>query len=393
MDIFTQLLRANELRGADSTGVIYVENDKSFSILKEATPAAWAHMSITGHDLMKTLIRKGKVLIGHNRAATVGKVSDETAHPFVVDKTFAMVHNGTLYGHRALKDTAVDSEALAHHLQPFLEADGINDKDFEEELGKVSGAYAIAAYSQKQDKVFLMRNSQRPLTLIETSDAFYWASEGMMLLWILSRNQVGHSDIKRQIILKEDNLYTIDLAKSTLTEEEYVPKKAMAVIKATPVVIGTPPTKIGSNKQEGISKAEVKRLRRRFLGSRHTFYADDYIETNFPKTIADGESLLTIMGRLDGTCFPVDMDQCLATLDAEELFGKDWKVGQVLEQYYHGLITEVRFDKDSRTAHFVLSEVKPIRKSTVVDDVAAKANNVIQLTQGKWNAQTPPTVH
>lgn len=392
MDIFQQLLRVNELRGADSTGVIYVETDKSFSILKEATPAAWAHMSIFGHDIMKTVIQRGKALIGHNRAATVGKVSDETAHPFVVDNTFAMVHNGTLYGHKTLKDTAVDSEALAHHLQPFLEADEINDKEFEAELGKVSGAYAISAYSQKQHKVFLMRNSQRPLTLVETSDAFYWASEGMMLLWILSRNSVNHNDIKRQVILKEDVLYTIDLDKGTMMEEEYVPKKAMAVTKTTPVVIGTPPTKTTPT-DGGVTKAEVKRLRRRFLGTRHTFYADDYIETNFPKTIADGETLLTVMGRLDGTCFPVDMDNCLATLDAQELFGNDWKIGEVLEQYYHGLITEVRFDKDSRTAHFVLSDVKPIRKSTASKDVAAKASNVIQVTQGKWNAQTPPTVH
>jgi len=401
VDIFTQLLRVNELRGADSTGVIYVTKDKDFTILKEATPAAWAHWNIMQHDHLKQIIREGKVLIGHNRAATVGKPVDENAHPFVVNGTFAMVHNGTLYGHKTLKDTDVDSEALAHHLQPFLEADEIADGAFEEELGKVNGAYAIASYSQKKHKVHLMRNAQRPLVLIETDDAFYWASEGMMLMWILSRNDIASKDIKQTISLKSDVLYTIDLGKTELTEEEYVPKKAMVVPATTARTTagGTKPaqtTVVPSCKP--ISKQEVKRLRRRFVGTRHTFWPDDYIETNFPRTISDGETLLTLYGTLDGDDFPSGMDFCMADIDAEFLYGKDWTVAKTLDGFYHGVIREVRYDRQDGRIQFILSDAKPLKAS---NSIAAASAKVIDDTRTKWSATTqpektdevPPTMH
>jgi len=391
VDIFTQLLRVNELRGADSTGIIYVTKDKDFSILKEAQPASWAHYNIMGHDLMKAAIREGKVLIGHNRSATVGKVTDEAAHPFVVDNTFAMVHNGTLYGHKTLKDTDVDSEALAHHLQPFLEADEIADGAFEAELGKINGAYAIVSYSQKQHKVHLMRNSQRPLVLVETNDAYYWASEGLMLMWILSRNGEGTKDIKQTITLKEDHLYTINLNNMQMTEEEYVPKKAIPV-RATPARTqsGTKPamggTTVTPSCNPTVSKQEVKRLRRRFLGTRHTFWPDDYIESNFPKTIADGETLLTLYGTLDSDAFPTGMDFCLAEIDAEYLYGKDWTVAKTLDGFYQGVIREVKFDKEFGRVQFVMGDAKPLKKST---SIAEASDKVINDTRSKWNASTP----
>jgi len=363
---------------------------------KDSTPLFYPCLSLPH------VISEGKVLIGHNRAATVGKVTDESAHPFVVDNTFAMVHNGTLYGHKSLKDTDVDSEALAHHLQPFLEADQINEKEFEEELGKINGAYAIAAYSQKQHKVHLMRNAQRPLVLVETTDAFYWASEGLMLMWILSRNNEASKDIKQTIHLKSDFLYTIDLTSMALTEEEYVPKKATPV-RATPV-----PTQNGAMKtgvkavtpsEKPISKQEVKRLRRKFVGTRHTFWPDDYIETNFPKTIADGETLLTLYGTLDSDAFPSGMDFCTADIDVEYFFGKDWTIAKALEGFYHGVIREVKFDRTDSRVTFVLGDVKPLAKSS---NVTNAANKLIEDTRSKWTAapankelpnEDSPTLH
>jgi len=384
--VFSQLLRVNELRGADSTGVIYTTKDKDFHILKEASPASWATHNIMNHGLMKDALREGKVLIGHNRSATVGRVTDETSHPFVIDNTFAMVHNGTLYGHKSMKDTEVDSEALAHHLQPLLEADNPLAEGFEEEMGKINGAYAIAAYSQKQHKVYLTRNSQRPLDIIETPDAWYWASEGMMLMWILSRNNEASKDMKMHRV-KENCLITFDLNKNTMLEEEYVPKKATPLITPTPVHIGAmgkTPTNSGTNR---LSKNEVKRLRRRFLGTRHTFWAVDYIETYYPKTISSGETILTLIGRLEEDVFPIGLDNCHATIDAAALFGDSWSIKGVLDVPYHGVIREVRFERDSGSCVFILDDVRAFTKSNVKD----AANKVIEDTRNKWTALPAPS--
>ena len=196
-DCFYQMLYADALRGEDSTGVIGVENDTSFHIAKEATEAAWFNAQFQGGTLAKTMWATGKAFIGHNRKKTVGAIKDETAHPFVVDDVFAMVHNGTLFNHKDLADTEVDSEALAKVLATALgETDYI--QALETILGKVSGAYATASYDQRTNKVHLLRNSQRPLAYVETSNAWYFASEAPMLFWILARNGYQAKDLNIQ---------------------------------------------------------------------------------------------------------------------------------------------------------------------------------------------------
>ena len=112
-DVFDQLLYANALRGEDSTGVIAVEKDSSFHIAKDASPSFWFGPAFKESDISKKMWNNAKAMIGHNRKKTIGKIEDATAHPFVVDDEFAMVHNGTLFGHAQLAKTEVDSEALA----------------------------------------------------------------------------------------------------------------------------------------------------------------------------------------------------------------------------------------------------------------------------------------
>ena len=285
-DAFWHLLKADEVRGEDSTGVIYVESDGGFGIMKEAQAATWAYYSLYTDDMVKASQQRGKVYIGHNRKATVGKVNEANAHPFVVDDTFAMVHNGSLYGHKKLKNTEVDSEALAHHLKPLLTGT-VSDEELNEEMGKIDGAFAIASYDQGNNCVYLLRNKERPLSLCMLPDGWAWASEGLMLAWILSRN--GYDLSKCEVIdVPVDTIITLNLDKNTISKREYQPKKATA--KATtgtntkpwPMVTTTTGKQAPRFRQDGgVSKNQFKQLRKKFIGTRHSFWADDFIEKGF----------------------------------------------------------------------------------------------------------------
>lgn len=133
-DTFYQMLYANALRGDDSTGVVFIEKDTSFGIMKTAYSSAFVTDEFHDSKQGKAMWTQGKAMIGHNRKKTSGAISDTNAHPFVVDDTFAMVHNGTLYSHKHLADTEVDSEALAIHLSKVLNNEFTLEK-FEESIG------------------------------------------------------------------------------------------------------------------------------------------------------------------------------------------------------------------------------------------------------------------
>lgn len=262
--IFNQLLYADAVRGEDSTGVIGIETDTTFHIAKEATAAAWFLNSLeVDSRLPSTLFKSGKAIIGHNRKKTMGKIEDVSAHPFVIDTHFAMVHNGTLHNHRTLADTVVDSEALAIVLE---KAFGKKDKvgAIGETLGKVSGAYAVSIYDQRSNCVHLIRNTERPMSYVETNEGWFWASEAGLLYWILSRNGLETKDIKN---LPVDTLLTINLDTNTLTEEVVEVKKPVTITTTHSVVDGG----------TAISKKGFKKLQSAILNTTIDWWPDDFV--------------------------------------------------------------------------------------------------------------------
>lgn len=394
-DIFYEMLFADTLRGNDSTGVIFIEKDGSFGIAKDMFSAPLCIDDFKNTQMAKDLFREGKAIIGHNRKATVGKVQKDTAHPFVVDNTFAMVHNGTLYGHKLLHDTTVDSEALAIHLKSVLGAD-YNKEKFEEAMGKVNGAYAVACFNQETNKLHLLRNSQRPLCLVETDNAWYWASEYGMLMWILGRNNEDLKTAKVETV-KEECLYTIDLTDSKLTKEEYVPKKAQPVATSVATGVG----KIGWGKthtksdDDDLSKNEFKRLRKQLVFTTVSFWADDYVERNFPRTIADGETEITLMGELSD---PKHKFKHLVQGFLDISKHPTIKEGSMLNKLYSGRIYDMTYD--AATKHIVIRldrlTIVPSSRTVISLPPPDKKDMVVD---GKWiqerldQNETPTSLH
>lgn len=207
MDMFHELLYIDNFRGDDSTGVFMVNGSGDLEMLKEATSSPDFQRSKEYGDLMRKTFNQGKCLIGHNRKATKGSITDENAHPFVVDDRIILVHNGTLYGDYQKhvpegEKVEVDSHAIAHLIHK-------HEDNVEAAVQELSGAYTLAWFDMKLQTLNFLRNSQRPMSWMETNDSWIFASEKNMLDWMVSRHTL--KPLTGPVELKEGTLCTFTL--------------------------------------------------------------------------------------------------------------------------------------------------------------------------------------
>lgn len=205
-DVFASLLFIDFLRGPDSTGAFLVNNRGDMYLAKEASDSLRFMRSKEYSDINHKAWQDGSALIGHNRKATVGNVIDENAHPFVVDDNIVLVHNGTLWGdHKKIADVEVDSHAIAHAIHEH--------GDVTKALSSIDGAYALIWYDVANESINLIRNSQRPLWWMETSNSWIWSSEKAMLEFVAGRHNISIKDGPHE--LPEDTLQTYKLKNQT----------------------------------------------------------------------------------------------------------------------------------------------------------------------------------
>lgn len=215
--IFEQLLYADALRGFHSVGVMAVNKLGSISVAKSASTVTSFLSTKQWTSISKEMFKQGNILVGHNRHATKGQITDENAHPFTAGD-ITLVHNGTLHSHKHIHNCEVDSEAICN---------GINKEGYENTLDKLDGAFALIWYNMSQKRLYITRNSKRPLYMARDDkhkDVFYIASERDMLEWILKRNGVDYGN-KVVYFASETNddrgtVYWFDLMDDELQKEE-----------------------------------------------------------------------------------------------------------------------------------------------------------------------------
>ena len=202
--VFAQMLIADSVRGVDSTGVFGVRRTGSVEYMKVGAHP-FALLTSKQYELWsRQMIQNFDIVVGHNRKATSGEINNKNAHPFVHEHII-LVHNGSLYNHKSLADTEVDSHAIAHLLAK---------KSPDEAIKEINGAFALIWFNVKERKLYAVRNSDRPLCYSDTSDQIVLASEGSMLKWIAERNSKKWEDIKE---LAPGNLMCIDQESKEIT--------------------------------------------------------------------------------------------------------------------------------------------------------------------------------
>lgn len=238
-EAFKFMLHLDIHRGKDSTGVAIVNAQGNWDLIKRAGNA-WDLFGLKAFD---DIMRYGGryAYIGHNRAATKGKVNNINAHPFEMADVVG-AHNGTIRGqHRLIDNTdfEVDSENIFHSIQEI----GVNQT-----LDVLDGAYALSYWDKRDSQLVLLRNNERPLWFCFSEDYrnVYWASEKWILTVALSRNSIKHTEVEP---IEPGSIYRFNFELKfnggpiTYTQEAFVP--------FVPPKTATNVYRSGSNKGQG----------------------------------------------------------------------------------------------------------------------------------------------
>jgi len=240
--VFKQMLIMDSVRGLDSTGVAVIHRDDEITLVKELGHPFYLLESDRFDKAMRGPI---KGLIGHNRAATTGRVLRKNAHPFETENLVG-VHNGTITIKSDIKGAHkydTDSEALFNS----IDVDGVDCVE------NILGAWSLVWYDKQQDEVHLLRNKERPMCYAFSKDnkTLFLASEMWIILAACGRNGV---EVGTVYSTEEDVHYTYDLPtsfqafKDPATEVVQGKKKPTVTVTQVSSVVG-PPKVIGTNKE------------------------------------------------------------------------------------------------------------------------------------------------
>lgn len=208
-------------RGDDSIGMAWVAGpvDKLKYSYDKAVSDPYGYLYHASTINFFKSLPTPRAIIGHNRSATIGAISRDNAHPFRKGDLVG-VHNGTI---RSLSPTVgggTDSEKLYELMSEKGPKEALNSLD--------SGAYALVWFDSKQNKMFMIRNGERPLFYMHTKHkpgTVYFASERAFLAYIDSRP--GTPEFDDPILLTPGSLYEFTIGKmgAPVIHADYVEKK------------------------------------------------------------------------------------------------------------------------------------------------------------------------
>ncbi|MEN8515676.1 glutamine--fructose-6-phosphate transaminase (isomerizing) [Burkholderia sp. RS02] len=167
-----------EYRGYDSCGIAVQGNGR---LLSERTLRRVTDLQ----DRVLTLGLEAQTCIAHTRWATHGAPSEMNAHPIMSGDTIAVVHNGIIENHDALRAELrqrgyafrgeTDTEVIAHLIHS-LYRDDLFDAVMRA-VKRLHGAYAIAVLSAREPQRLVAARAGSPLVIGIGAEQNYLASD------------------------------------------------------------------------------------------------------------------------------------------------------------------------------------------------------------------------
>src|ERR1700674_5569114 len=166
--ILMEGLRRLEYRGYDSAGIAVLENGRlarqrtvgKVNVLQEALDAAPI---------------AGQVGIAHTRWATHGIPTTHNAHPHMSRGGVAIVHNGIIENHEALRGvlkglgysftSETDTEVIAHRIHHHLGASAELLEAVRKTVAELQGAYALAVVCEADPECIVVAREGCPVVI------------------------------------------------------------------------------------------------------------------------------------------------------------------------------------------------------------------------------------
>lgn len=189
--ILLEGLKRLEYRGYDSAGVAVFSNEGVLERRRRSGKVSELEQALVAEPLI------GRLGIAHTRWATHGAPCERNAHPHFSANELAVVHNGIIENHEALREqlrslgyvfvSETDTEVIVHLLHHKLKTDPDLAVALKATVKELHGAYGLAVISASQPDRLLAARSGSPLVIGLGLGENFLASDQLALRQVTDR--------------------------------------------------------------------------------------------------------------------------------------------------------------------------------------------------------------
>jgi glutamine---fructose-6-phosphate transaminase (isomerizing) len=209
--ILMEGLRRMEYRGYDSAGVAVLDN----RVLQRLRAVGKVKILQATLDAAPV---SGAVGIAHTRWATHGVPTTENAHPHLSRDGIAIVHNGIIENHEALRSelkglgytftSETDTEVVAHRIHHHLASSSNLFESVRKTVAELEGAFALAVISESDPDCMVMAREGCPAVIGLGEHENFAASDVSALLPVTRRfmflEEGDVAEIRRESVVIHD---------------------------------------------------------------------------------------------------------------------------------------------------------------------------------------------
>ena len=205
-------LRRLEYRGYDSAGLAVLADNGKLGRLRTVGKVKMLQEAL---DEQPT---HGRIGIAHTRWATHGVPSERNAHPHISGEGLAIVHNGIIENHEALRrelqglgyvfTSETDTEVVAHRIHHHLKREPDLLSAVRATVAELEGAYALVVLDEHHPDRLILARMGCPVVIGLSENGNYVASDVAALLPVTRRFQ----------FLEEGDVAVLTQSSVTLTD-------------------------------------------------------------------------------------------------------------------------------------------------------------------------------